>query len=154
MFSWDIIFLVYSLHNSIVGVTVRHLSRKYILVSSICFPYFCPVSLCHIFVPFSSLQIVFYKHFVEYLYMLSIFCYNDLFTKYIVQLFLVFNGNYFTILLPHIPTLWVQLCFSIFRGISVFATSLFLCSKFIKSCSCTSLVIVYGNWKIHHIITT
>ena len=49
MFAWGKTFLVYSVETVIVGVTVWHLSSpNYTLVTSLCFPNPCRVSLCQI----------------------------------------------------------------------------------------------------------
>ena len=51
----------YSLHTSIVGVTVWHLgSLNYILVSSPCFPYLFPVTLVSCYCAYLAVYILFY----------------------------------------------------------------------------------------------
>ena len=158
MFAWGITFSDYSLHRSIVGVTVWYLgSPNYILVSCLCLLYLCPVMFVLYFVPFQQST-----HYVShslllaiYPYLLNIclfFCYNYPLAKYILRLILALTCSSCASLLPYIPSLWVQL-FKHFRSISsVFTTTLSLCFKFIKLYSCNYLAIVYGNWKIHQMI--
>ena len=124
MFAWGITFSDYSLHTSIVGVTVWHLgSPNYILVSCLCLPYLCPVIFVLFFVSFSSL------HHVSHSLLLAIslpanicivFCYNYPLAKYILQLILVFTCSSCTSLLPYIPSLWVQFVLAFLEALSVY----------------------------------
>ena len=113
---------VYGLDAIIVGVAVWYLSiPSYILVSSLCFPHLCPVSLCYIVVLFQQ-----FTHCFLYSILLNVltcslsvnisivFCYNYLLVKYILQLLFCF----------HLQFLHQSVSISM---ISVFATNLFLC---------------------------
>ena len=113
---------VYGLDAIIVGVAVWYLSiPSYILVSSLCFPHLCPVSLCYIVVLFQQ-----FTHCFLYSILLNVltcslsvnisivFCYNYRLVKYILQLFFCF----------HLQFLLQSVSISM---ISVFATNLFLC---------------------------
>ena len=108
------------LYTSIVGITVWHLgSPNYMLVSSFCFPYYC-VKLLYLF---SSVHIVFYIAFVTYHYLLNvciIFCDNWPLARYVLQLILVFTCNSCTILMPYIPSLWVQFFKVFLEALSVY----------------------------------
>ena len=107
MFAWGITISDYSLHRSIVGVTVWYLgSPNYILASCLCLLYLCPVMFVLYFAPFQQST-----HYVShslllaiYPYLLNIcifFCYNYPLAKYILHLILVFTCSSCAGLLPY-----------------------------------------------------
>ena len=111
--------------SSNVGFTVWHLGiPNYILVSSLCFPHLCPVSLCYIIVPFQqSTPCVLYSILLPVftcelsVNICIVFCYNYLLATYILQLFFfVFTCSSYT-----------SLQISVISVISVFENNLFLC---------------------------
>ena len=113
---------VYGLDAITVGVTVWYLSiSSNILVSSLCFPHLCPVSLCYIVVLFQQSTHCFLHSILLYFLTCQlsvnisiVFCYNYRLVKYILQLFFCF----------HLQFLHQSVSISM---ISVFATNLFLC---------------------------
>ena len=113
---------VYGLDAITVGVTVWYLSiSSYILVSSLCFPHLCPVSLSYIVVLFQQSTHCFLHSILLYFLTCQlsvnisiVFCYNYRLVKYILQLFFCF----------HLQFLHQSVSISM---ISVFATNLFLC---------------------------
>ena len=125
MFAWGTTFSDYTLHTNIVGVAVWHLgSPNYVLVSSFCLPYLCPVTFALYYCSFSAVcTLCFTQVFVIYPYLLNIcivFCYNYPLAKYILQLILVFSCNSCNSLLPYIPSLWVQFVLAFLEALSVY----------------------------------
>ena len=125
MFAWGTTFSDYILHTSIVGFTVWHLgSPNYILVSSFCLPYLCPVTFVLYYCSFSAVYtLCFTQAFVIYLYLLNICivcCYSYPLAKYILQLILVFSCSSCTSMLPYIPSLWVRFVLVFLEALSVY----------------------------------
>ena len=97
----------YSLHTSIIGVTVWHLgSPNYMLYTIL-----SQLPLCHIIVSIQQSTRCFIQPFVACPYLRNIcivFFYNCPLAKQILQLILVFYCSSCTSQLPYILSLWVQ----------------------------------------------
>ena len=118
-------------------------SPNYILVSSLCFSYLCPINFALCYCAFSAVYTLVIIPFVIYPYLVNIciiFCYSYHLARYILQLILVSTCSSCTSRLSYIPSILVQFVLAFLEPLSVYLRPIY---SFVLSLLNYILVISY-----------